>query len=187
MLGPAVVLVETEVQGAADEVVERVDHWLVAGHHLRRERRRAGRIEFSRRRDPVGRVMRAVRSVTGEGRLGHVRRIAVAAQDTGTGTSVVRIEADRADDRRTVAAQGTAVAVVGTMGVVTTAVVLAPAVLLATPVAVLAGVGVAARGRQRAKRVGDEVERVLDAVDQRSSPTRLTTDAVRRVANRRSG
>ena len=41
VLGPPVVVVDAEVPGHATDALARVDGWLVAGHHLRRERRRA--------------------------------------------------------------------------------------------------------------------------------------------------
>ena len=134
----------------------------------------------------VGRTIRTIRAATGEGQLGRLGRVTATARDTGTGACVVRVEADRAGERRTMLGEGTAVATVGTAGAVVVAVVAGPVVLVAAPLAVLAGVGVAARGRRRARRVQHEVELVLDAVDQGSDPTRLATDVVRRVAGRRS-
>ncbi len=68
-----------------------------------------------------------------------------------------------------------------TAGVVGVALVTAPLVLLAAPVAIVAGCGLAATGRRRAERVGRELDRVIDAVDQQVPPARLSVDLVRRV------
>jgi hypothetical protein len=184
VLGPPIVTVDAEVPGHATDAMARVDAWLVAGHHLRRERRREHRSEFARRTGLVGRTVRTVRSVTGEGQLGRLRRVVASAEDTGAGTCIVRIEADRSTERRTMASEGAAVTAVGALGLLVTGLLAGPVVLVAAPVVALAGVGVAARGRGRADRVEHEVELVLDAVEQGSDPTRLATDVVRRVSGR---
>jgi Flp pilus assembly protein TadB len=106
------------------------------------------------------------------------------ARDTGTGTCVVRIEADRSGERRTVAAEGTVVAGASAAGVVVAALVATPLLLVVTPVAVLAGIGVAASGRSQAGTVEREVERLVDAVDQHVDPVRLRVDVARRVTGR---
>ena len=116
VLGPPVVVVDAEVPGHATDALSRIDAWLVAGHHLRRERRRDRRAEFARRKGLVGRTMRTVRSATGEGQLGRLHRVVAAAEDTGAGTCIVRIEADRSTERRTMAGEGAAVTAVGTLG-----------------------------------------------------------------------
>ena len=185
VLGPPVVVVDAEVPGHAADALSRVDAWLVAGHHLRRERRRDRRAEFARRKGLVGRTVRTVRSATGEGQLGRLHRVVASAEDTGAGTCVVRIEADRSGERRTMAGEGAAVTAVGALGLLVGGLLAGPVVLVVAPVVALAGVGVAARGRGRADRVEHEVGLVLDAVEQGSDPTRLATDVVRRVSGRR--
>jgi hypothetical protein len=186
LVGAGTVVVDDELPGRADDVMARLDAWLVAGHHLRRDRLRDGHGEWSKRTGLVGRTMRAVRGATGEGRLGDMRRVAATVCDTGTGTCVVRVEADRRVDRTTHAATGVFVAGAGTAGVVVAALLAGPLLLLAAPVTVAAGVGVAATGRSRAGRVEREVGRVLDAVDQHARPARLSVDVARRVAGKTS-
>ena len=121
---------------------------------------------------------------TGEGRLGRMRHVWVSTGDTGSGTTVVRVEVDRKHDRRVSAAAGTTVAVVATVGTVALAAVTAPVLLVAAPLGLAAGVRVAGGGRGRATAVAGEVDRVLDAVDDEISPTRLRTDVARRMVGR---
>jgi hypothetical protein len=181
LVGAATVVVDGEVPGRAADVLARLDAWLVAGHHLRRDRLRDGRGEWSKRTGLVGATMRSVRGVFGEGKLGDLHRIVAVARDTGTGTCVVRIEADRHHDRAVRATTGALVGAAGTAGVVVAAVVTGPLLLVVVPVTAVAGVGLAATGRGRASRVGRELDRVLDAVDQQIKPARLGVDVVRRV------
>ena len=186
LVGAGTVVGYHELPGRADDVMARLDAWLVAGHHLRRDRLRDGHGEWSKRTGLVGRTIRAVRSATGEGHLGDMRRVSATVCDTGTGTCVVRVEADRRVDRTAHAASGVFVAGAGTAGVVVAALLTGPLLLLVAPVTVAAGVGVAATGRSRAGRVEREVGRVLDAVDQQARPARLSVDVVRRVAGKRT-
>ena len=118
LVGPAVVVVDDEIPGSATEVLGRFDAWLVGGHHLRREFMRDSDGEWSKRSDLVGVVIRAVRSATGEGRLGDVQRLTVTVRDTGMGTCAVRVMVDRVIDRRMWGSAGSAVAVGGTATVV---------------------------------------------------------------------
>lgn len=173
LLGAADVAVDDEVSGDAIDVMARLDAWLVGGHHLRRDRLREGRGVWRRRSGVLGATFRTVRRATGEGRLGDLARIEAVAIDTGVGTSVVRVTADRRRDRLVRASAGAAAATVGTAVVAVVAAVSAPAVLLATPVALGVGTGIAATGRRAATDVATELERVLDAVDHRDQPTRL--------------
>ncbi len=185
LLGPAVVVVDDEIPGSATEVLGRFDAWLVGGHHLRREFMRDGDGEWSKRSDLVGVVIRAVRSATGEGRLGDVQRLTVTVRDSGMGTCAVRVMVDRVIDRRAWGSAGSAVAIGGTATVVVAvSIVASPLILLATPIAVGAGAAVAARGRRRSKRTTREIERLLASVHEQSDPTRLRSDVARRVVGR---
>ena len=96
-----------------------------------------------------------------------MRRVDVSTGDTGIGTTVVRVEVDRSRDRKVAAAAGTAVAAMATVGTVALAAVTAPVLLVAAPLGLAAGVRVAGSGRGRATAVAGEVDRVLDAVDDR--------------------
>lgn len=181
VLGAAVVVVTEEVAGDVDEVLGRVDAWLVSGHHMRRDRLHGGAGTWTRRRGVVGSTFRSLRRVTGEGYLGDLERIDVVAVECGAGTCVVRVAADRRHERRVRGATGAAVATVTTMGVVVGAVAVGPLLLLAAPVTVAAGTGIAARGRHRARRVAGEIDRVLDSVDHGTRPTRLAPELAKRV------
>jgi hypothetical protein len=184
IVGAAVVAVDAEVMGTSSDVLARLDAWFVDGHHLHRHRVRNGHGAWTKRRGLVGKTMRTVRGVTGEGQLGRMRRVDVSTGDTGIGTTVVRVEVDRSRDRKVAAAAGTAVAAMATAGTVAIAAVTAPVLLVAAPLGLVAGVRVAASGRQRATAVAGEVDRVLDAVDDGVRPTRLRTDVVRRMIGR---
>jgi hypothetical protein len=183
-VGAAVVAVDAEVSGAPPEVLHRLDDWFVEGHHLRRHRLRDGCGEWTKRPGIVGRTVRTVRVAIGEGRLSRVRRIRVTTSDTGVGTTMVRVEVDRVHDRRMSTAGGAAVAVVTTAGTVALAAVTAPLLLVAAPLGVAAGLRVAGGGRSHAGVIAAEVDRVLDAVNERTAPTRLRTDVARRVVGR---
>src|SRR4029077_9103498 len=110
LLGPAVVVVDEELDGSADLALAGVDRWLVGGHHMRRDRLHATTGTWTRRRGVLGSAFRTLRHATGEGYLGDLERIDVVALDTGAGTCVVRVFADRRRERRTRGAAGAAVA-----------------------------------------------------------------------------
>jgi hypothetical protein len=187
VVGVGVVTVDAEVRGSPDEVLACLDSWLVDGHHLRRDRLRAGRGEWTKRTGIVGRTVRTVRVATGEGRLGRLQRVTVSTSGTGVGTTVVRVQVDRSHGRRSAAAAGAVVAGVATAGTILVALATAPLIVVATPVALVAGAGVAGRGRSRAEDIAHEVRRVLDAVDDRIAPLRLRADIARRAIGRPGG
>ena len=184
LVGPEMIAIDNEIAGSAHDVLDRLDAWLVDGHHLRRDRLRDGRGEWSKRTGVVGVTMRKLRGATGEGRLGRNRRITAAAQDIGSGSAVVRVVVDRAGDRRRSAVGGVIVVLGGTGGLAVAAASV-PVVLLAAPIAVVGGVGVAMTGRARAARTANEVERVLEFVADHEAPTRLRTEVARRMRGRR--
>jgi hypothetical protein len=187
VVGVGIVTVDAEVRGSPDEVLARLDAWFVDGHHLRRDRLRGGRGVWTKRTGVVGRAVRTVRVATGEGRLGRARCVSVSTSATGVGTTVVRVQVDRSHGRRSAAAAGAVVAGVTAAGTVLIALVTAPVVVAATPVALVAGAGVARRGRSGADDIAHEVGRVLDAVDDRIAPTRLRIDIARRAIGRPGG
>ena len=181
LLGPATVAVDEELVGSAGDAMVRLDAWLVGGHHLRRDRLRIGHGVWRKRPGVVAATFRTVRHATGEGHLGEVRRIEARAVDTGTGTCVVRIAADRKRDRRVRGAAGAVVATLGTGW------------SWASPWSPrrscwrshrwqwwpAPGWLPAAAGPATA--VETELDRVLDAVDREAPPVRLSADVVRRV------
>ena len=186
VLGPSLVFADGEVDATADEALARVDAWLVSGHHLRRDALRTGRGEWSKRSGVVGVAMRAVRGVTGEGKLGDFERVHATARDIGEGSSIVRVSVDRAANRRFVGGGGAVVAVGGAAGAVVVAASAAPMLILAAPVALVAGVGVALTGRKRARTTQREITRLLEAVGDGAKPTRLSVDVVRRATGKAS-
>ena len=183
-VGAAVVAVDAEVIGTSADVLARLDAWFVDGHHLHRHRVRNGHGAWTKRRGLVGRTVRTVRGAIGEGQLGRMRRVDVSTGETGIGTTVIRVEVDRSRDRKVAAAAGTAVAAVATAGTVVLAAATAPVLLVAAPLGLVAGVRVAANGRGKATAIAGEIDRVLDAVDDGVSPTRLRTDVARRMVGR---
>ncbi|MEM8618427.1 MAG: hypothetical protein AAGF73_01765 [Actinomycetota bacterium] len=174
--GPRAVSGERTVAADGDATIELLDDWLSAGHHLRREWR--GRspgvveVRWVRRRDLATSVWRRVRGLRGEARLGGRRSVTVQAATAGDDATLVRMTVDRADERATYLGGGAAMVGVGAAGMglaAAGAVVAAPMALVAAPVA-LGGIVVVRRGRVSAKRLGDEVQRVLDAVAQQERP-----------------
>ena len=184
VLGPAVVVVDDELGGDAAHVLADLDRWLVGGHHLRRDRLHEHTGAWTRRRGLLGTTFRTLRHATGEGYLGDIERIDAVALDTGTGTCVVRVTADRRRERRTRGVAGAAVGGVTTAGAIVGAVALGPWMLLAAPATVAVGAGIAAGGRRRARQVEGEIERVLDSIEHGDRPTRLAPDLARRVVHR---
>lgn len=184
ILGPSHVYADGEADVPADDALARVDSWLVDGHHLRRDVLRSGHGEWSKRSGLVGVTIRTIRNATGEGKLGDFERISAAARDTCIGSSVVRITIDRTANRRFAVGGGSVVAVGGMAGVVVAAVAATPVVLLAMPAAIVAGIGVALTGRQRARDTEREIRRLLDAVGAGADPTRLSVDVVRRATGK---
>jgi hypothetical protein len=185
LLGASVLAVDGETDGRSPEVLLRLDAWLVDGHHLRRDRLKRDHGEWSKRRGIVGMTVRTIRRGTGEGQLGDVEHVSATAREIGTGACVVRVSVDRRHDRRLFATGGAMVGVVGAAGAAAAAtVVAAPVVLVGAPVAVLAGLGIAATGRRRARRTEREIELLLDAIGDHASPTRLRADVVRRAIGR---
>ena len=184
-VGAALVVVDDEIAGSADEVLSRIDAWLVAGHHLRRDRIRNGRGEWSKRSGVVGLTVRRLRTATGEGKLGEFRQVTAVAEDVGTGSSVVRVVVDRTTSRR-VAIVGGATAALGGAGGVVAVAAFGPLALVAAPVVAIGGVVMARSGKHRARRAATEVERMLDAVADHHPPTKLRTEVARRVIGRTS-
>jgi len=189
LFGVSVVAVTDEIAGSVTEVLDQLDAWMVGGHHLRRERRRDGadfgQAQWGKRSGIAGVAARTIRSATGEGQLGVLRQVTATAADTGVGSCAVRVTADRHSDRQLFVGGGAAIAATGTTGAVILATLVAsPLVLLTSPVAVVAGFGVAARGRVRARRTEREILRLLDTVDQGVGPTRLGVGVARRVTRR---
>ncbi|MCU1389811.1 MAG: hypothetical protein JWL72_3149 [Ilumatobacteraceae bacterium] len=184
IVGAAVIAVDDEIAGTPEDVLARIDRWLVDGHHRRRDRLRGGTGEWSKRSGLVGGTMRRMRKATGEGRLGDYRHVGATAEDIGTGSTAVRVTVDRQTDRTLAAAGGAAVILGGAGGVVATAAA-GPVVLLAAPFVIVGGVSVALSGRRRAKRTEVEIARLLEAVADHNTPTRLRVEVAQRMTGRK--
>jgi hypothetical protein len=183
LVGARVHTVDAEVAGSPSHVLASIDAWFVDGHHLRRDRLHDRWGVWTKRRGIVGRVVRLMRTATGEGRLSRVRRVGVSTAQTGTGTTVVRLAVDQSAARHTAAAG----AIVATLAGVVSAVLAfftSPVLLVVIPMATAAGVGAAGRARSQSGQIAGEIDRVLDAVDHGVAPVRLRMDIVQRMAGR---
>jgi hypothetical protein len=178
LAGPHVVSVDVDLDMPVGEALERLDAWLVVGHHLRRDRFHAAGGEWSHRDGLVAGGVRAVRSTMGEGKLGEVRRVTAVARAHGRGT-VLRLSADRSRSRLGWLGSGTGVGVAGTAGAVLGAVLVSPLIAIAAPAAVGAGLAVASAGRSQAARLEAELRRVLESVAGGTRPTTLRQDLTR--------
>jgi hypothetical protein len=169
LLGPATIHADTATEWSVDDTLRVLDGWLVGDHHLRRDTARPDGGEWSMRRDTAARVLRGVRSLSGEGRLGKVPVVRASAQPLPTGT-VLRVQVDRTTGRAAARSAGitTGVAVAG--GVAAAALVVDPAVLVAAPLAAVAGLAVSASGGRRARQIRHELDRLLDRVRRGERP-----------------
>lgn len=180
LVGPATIVDERVVPASADRVLSLLDRWLVDGHHLRRERRRPGAMEWSRRDDVVGSVRRSVSGLVGEGRLGDVRTVTAAAHPVEPGRTVVRVSIDRASRRRGTLVAGSTLGVGGAAVGVTGLVLTAPLALAALPVVAAGGLVVTA-GRSQARRFERELLRLLDAIEEGAEPEGVLRGIRRRL------
>ncbi len=176
IVGPREVIAQRTVAHDRGAAVERIDEWLTDGHHLRRESRETpdGSIEvrWVRRSDLATGVLRRMRGLRGEARLGGLRSVTVRAAGLDEATTLVRISADRSDERTSLAAGGAAMVGTGAAGVglaATSVIVAGPFALLAAPF-VVGGALYARRGRAKAERLDHELTRVLDAVAEARRP-----------------
>jgi hypothetical protein len=133
-------------------------------------RRRDGWSEYARRRDPAAAVQRAARTVNGQERLAHVRRLQVLAADAGPGRTLVGLVVDVSASRAAAAAGGVTVAATGIVTAVATAWTWLPWAWLGVPVAAAGGVGVMAARKGYVADVDDELEAVLDLIASGSPP-----------------
>ncbi|MFV0306435.1 MAG: hypothetical protein ACK5OX_01670 [Desertimonas sp.] len=184
LVGPRSVIVDTRLALPVAETMSRLDEWLVAGHHLRRETATTHQAEWRRRDGLVAAGSRAARGLLGEGELGEVRHLSAVVREDGAGT-VVRLRLERAAERNGWLAGGTAVAAATTGAAVTLAVVFTPFIALATPLTVGAGIATARSGRSAADRHERDLRRLLDTVGRRVNPTTLGDELRRRVGRRR--
>lgn len=179
LLGPATIETDTTTDWSVDDTLRVLDAWLVHDHHLRRDAARPDGGAWSMRRDAAARVLRGVRSLSGEGRLGKVPLVQARAQPLPTG-SVLRVQVDRTTSRTAARNAGLTAATAATGALAAAAVAVDPMVLAATPIAGVVGIVVAARGERRARQVRHELDRLLERVRRGERPPSLTTSLRRR-------
>ena len=181
LVGPTVVIDEQELPGRADDVLARIDRWLVAGHHMRRDRFVTA--EASGASAPESSAQRCAPPAMSPGR-----------GSSATSSGSPPRPATPASGRVSCASRRIAIATVRCASPPAS-----PSVAWRRPAwsaspwsphrssssprrsPVAAGCGLAATGRRRAGRVGRELDRVIDAVDQQVPPARLSVDLARRV------
>jgi hypothetical protein len=178
--GPRRVTVERVVRLDVDTALGRIDDLLQRQHQLRRTRSRAEAGEWRRRTGAVGKVQRAAKRASGDVGLAKVAVVEAQASPVDESRTVVRLAADRADQRTEVLAGGAVTTGVGAVAAGAAAVALTPLALVAVPVVAAAGAGVASIGRKQRALLADELDRVLDAVEHGLRPVTLSDD-VRRV------
>lgn len=177
LVGPRSVVVERTVSYPAAEAFDRLDEWLTAGHHLRRELRDGESGEWRKRGDLAAGMQRRARSIGGGAALGSVRLIVAHTSEIDSGRSIVRLSADRTVVRRTTA--GTAGAT--TVGALTTAVIVAtPAAVVAIPGLAVAG-AISAAGKHGSTKLGRELARLLDQIESGRRPATLGRGLKRRL------
>lgn len=164
MVGPKTIWADRVVPAGIDEAMRRLDMWLVAGHHLRRERGSDDSGEWAKRSDLAASVQRALRGLSGEARLGECRLVRARAVRIDELRTIVRVTIDR-EITTTVATAGMGiVGGAGVVGAIAGAVFVAPAVAVLAPVA-LVGSAIIARGTKRSSnQVERELVRLLDQV-----------------------
>ncbi len=180
VVGPARVVSGREVPATVDVALGRLDDLLVKGHHLRRERSRADAGEWRRREDWAGSLMRQIRGLGGEGRLGTAEAVTGRAVTANAGACVVQVDVDRAATRSArLAAAGITTGAGATIGA---AVALAstPIGWVLVPLVGCGGWWIARTGRRQAQRTERELERLLDAVEEGRRPRSLVHDVAHR-------
>lgn len=203
VVGTRTVVEERIVSRDRRAVVDTIDAWLTGVHQLRRtriEERAIGSAElpgvgdgadasdpdvivstrWTRRTDVAASVQRSLRGLTGDGRLGEVPTVTVAAVAVADGATAVRVELDRSARYHvasgTVAISAAATVVLGVAGAVATA----PFGLLALPTAAI-GTAAAASSRGHARRLHREAERLITDVEQGVEPTGMIGGITKRL------
>lgn len=184
LAGATYVTVDRVVSLDPDTLLGRVDDLLVRRHGLRRARERADRGEWRRRSDAVGSIQRAAQKFGAEGpTLGGVERVEVRTSVIDPQRTLVRVVASRQPQRKVALAGGASIGAAGVALGATAAVVAAPvAAVVAVPFAA-GGVVVARRGRRAAQELGDDLERMLDAIERGSRQVSLSAELKRMLAN----
>lgn len=177
--GAATVIVERRVPLGADVTLDRLDDWLVHGHHLRREARSGRCCVWRKRTDLAAGLRRELKAFSGGAALGGVSRIEAVVSPLSDGTTVVRLLADRRVDRTIALATEGVFGVGSTLGAVVALFVAPPIALIAAPGLAIAGATVAVT------RVGEvKLEREMATLLDRLAAGDVRPSLVRGVARR---
>jgi hypothetical protein len=185
MVGPKTVWADRIVAASVDEVMRRLDMWLVAGHHLRRERAADDSGEWRKRSDLAAAVQRALRGLSGEARLGEARLVRARAARVDAGRSIVRVTIDRQLTANLATAGIGVVGGAGVVGAAAGAVLLTPAFAIAAPVALVGSAIIAGGTKRSTSLVERELVRLLDQVAAGEVPPSIAAQLRRR--RRRTG
>jgi hypothetical protein len=177
--GPRWVVADREVPLGVDAAMRSLDGWFVAGNHLRRDRATANTGEWSRRTDPAAALLRAVRGLSGEARLGTASRVTATSAEVDASHTMVRVGVDRSAARAGFLGAGASAAAVGVGAGTVAGLLMAPVAFAVAPIGLAAGVALALQGRRQARRIGREVARVLDAVADGRPPDRVREQMAR--------
>lgn len=186
--GPASIVIEREVPVTVTEALDGLEAWLTSVHRLVCNRRSPSSLHARRRTDTSARVGRTISGWRGDGRLGGVGSLDIEAVPQVVGSTpvhprtVVRVRADRHDQRSIRLAGGGTVGLAGAgSGAAAVAVGAAPvAPVVALPLLV-GGYVVARSGRGQADRLELELERLVTIVARGDRPSSLLSRAARRA------
>jgi len=179
VIGPRGVAVERHVSYSGDEAFERLDEWLTAGHHLRREFGDGVRGEWRKRGDLAAGMQRRARSIAGGAALGSIRLIVADVSPIDEHRSIIRLRGDRTVIRRTS---------VGAAGIVGAGTATA-AVMLTAPVSAVVIPGVALIGatgamtRHGSTKLDRELVRLLDQLEAGTRPNTLRRGIRRKISS----
>lgn len=183
VVGAATVVVERRVPIPATVALERLDDWLVRGHHLRRESRSGSRVVWHKRSDLVAGFHRELKAFGGGATLGGVSRLEAVVSPLAPELTAVRLLADRHVDRTIGLALGGGVGAGSAVGGVIALVVAPPLALIAIPGFVVAG-GVTTISRVSGTRTAREMSILLDQLAAGESRPTLTRGIARRLGFR---
>lgn len=186
--GPASIVIEREVPVTVTDALDGLEAWLTSVHRLACNRRDPSSLHARRRTDTSARVGRTISAWRGDGRLSGVGSLDIEAVPQVVGSTpahprtVVRLRADRHDQRNLRLAGGGTVGLAGVgsgLAVVSVgAVPVAPVVALPL---LVGGYAVARSGRGQADHLELELERLVTLVARGDRPASLLSRAARRA------
>lgn len=189
VVGPATVVAERHVRTGAREAFERLDEWLVIGHHLRREHTDGGpqhgvTAEWRKRSDLAASAQRRVRSTFGAAGLASVRTLIAHVSPIDDDRAIIRLTADRSMGRTAALTVSGGVGATTVTGAAAVATAVPPLAVVAVPGLVVAAAS-ARVSKRSALRLSRELAVVLDQIDVGERPKALTAITRRFTRNRR--